>query len=442
MDDVDDDTLIRQYTQGKSDSAFETLCGRHVNLVYSAAMRKTGDTHLAEDVTQAVFVVLARKASTLNSGTVLPAWLLSTTRLIANNARRQRAGQRKIAEVAMRTNRQSVTADATWDDIAPLLDDALDGLSSDDRSAVVLRFFQNASFDSVAGTLGISSETARKRVERALEKLRRILLSKGVGVGAVALAAVISEQAVQAAPASLAATIPVALASAQAGVHLSPATMLAKGALKTMAIGMAKKTAVMAAAAVVFMLLGGVTTTWISARQNAKTNLYSNVDVASVAAVTSQIPTVPFAKAAEERRNDPPPPKDDPPVVTAPPAIPGGVVDLMSLVDVNADVVNGIWVAENGEVRMTSRTAYARFEFPYKPPEEYDYKIEFTVTEINQDVVMLCSKGNAIFAWKMGMDNNKTCVFEDVGATKGGKNETKRTSKAVHTVGQRSTAIV
>lgn len=256
----DDFELLQQFARDRSDAAFEALSKRHVDLVYSAALRQTADPHLAEDVTQAVFAVLAQKAPGLGANVVLPAWLLSVTRFAANNARRQKLGQKRIAEAAMARNTAAGGAAGTgtdWTHLAPLLDDAVASLSDADRNAVVLRFFQRCQFDEVGTRLGISNGAAKKRIERALEKLRRFYSKKGVSVGAVALGALLTGNAVQAAPVAL------VVGAAPAGATL----ILAKGALKTMAIVSAKKIAVAGVAALVMLTAGGIVATkWIASR--------------------------------------------------------------------------------------------------------------------------------------------------------------------------------
>jgi DNA-directed RNA polymerase specialized sigma24 family protein len=80
MPDANDIALLREYAGRNSESAFADLVHRHINLVYSVALRFTGNCEDAQDATQAVFIILARKAATLNQRTILTGWLYETTR--------------------------------------------------------------------------------------------------------------------------------------------------------------------------------------------------------------------------------------------------------------------------------------------------------------------------------------------------------------------------
>ena len=171
---MDDASLLKQYVETGSPEAFQSLVSRHVNFVYGAALRHVHDRHVAEEVTQAVFIVLARKAATLRHEAVLSSWLLSTCRYAALGqmkiAARRRRHERRAAEMAKTVWVEE--ADSNWPQYEGQMDAALASLRETDRKAVLLRFYEQKSFDEIASILGTAEEAARKRVSRAVEKLR------------------------------------------------------------------------------------------------------------------------------------------------------------------------------------------------------------------------------------------------------------------------------
>lgn len=204
---LDDRQLLHRYAADGSETAFRELVERHLNLVYSVALRRVGnDAHLAQDVCQLVFTDLARKARSLPPNIVLAGWLHRASRyaaahLIRTNQRRQRREQEAVAMNEIKSD------SANWEAIRPTLDAALDQLNQTDRDALLLRFFEQCSLAEVGRSLGLTEDTARKRVSRALDKLRSILVRRGFTTTAATLSAVISAHAVQVAPAGLAATL-------------------------------------------------------------------------------------------------------------------------------------------------------------------------------------------------------------------------------------------
>jgi RNA polymerase sigma factor (sigma-70 family) len=202
-----DNELLRQYAQGHSEEAFAELVRRHVNLVYSAALRQVGgDAHLAHDVAQSVFTDLARKAGPLSRRESVSGWLYTSAYFAANKIVRSETRRREREEQFMREPAQDTTPEADWEKLRPTLDAVMHELKETDREAVLLRYFENRAFAEVGAKLNVNENAARMRVERALEKLRALLAKRGITTG-TALASVISANAIQTAPGYLAATI-------------------------------------------------------------------------------------------------------------------------------------------------------------------------------------------------------------------------------------------
>lgn len=202
--------LISDYARTGSEGAFAEVVQQHIDLVYSAALRETsGDAALAQDITQAVFTELARKAGRLSRHPALAGWLYTSVRHVAANLRRAEA-RRQRRELEAQTMNQLLApdpADPAWQQIRPVIDDAMHELSAADRTAVVLRFFQDRSLREVGQALGLNENAARMRVDRALERLRDLLAKRGITSTASSLAATIAAGAVLSAPAGLAATV-------------------------------------------------------------------------------------------------------------------------------------------------------------------------------------------------------------------------------------------
>src|SRR2546426_9498490 len=217
----EDSELLRRYAQHRDEAAFERLVQRHVNLVFSAALRQTdGDAQTAEDVTQTVFADLARKACPLARRGGITGWLYISTRFAAAKMRRaeQRRKTREHEMTEMNATSGGEAAPSHWQELAPVLDEAMHDLKAQDREAVLLRYFQSRDFKSVGAALGLSEAAAQMRVSRAVERLRRALMRRGIAVSAAALAATLGSDAVVSAPAGLAASAASsALATAAAG---------------------------------------------------------------------------------------------------------------------------------------------------------------------------------------------------------------------------------
>ena len=190
MNDHTDSQLLRAYTERRSEPAFAELVRRHVDFVYSAALRIVCDSHLAEDVTQGVFVALAKNAAQLTDHPVLSGWLHRTTQNIAAQTVRTDVRRRaREQEAAAMNELLSAEPDVLWKHIAPYLDVALGELSEPDRDALLLRYFERKSAREMAQTFGTSEDAAQKRVSRAVERLREFFAKRGVAVGASGLAA-------------------------------------------------------------------------------------------------------------------------------------------------------------------------------------------------------------------------------------------------------------
>ena len=231
---MDDLTLLRAYATRNSEAAFAELVSRRVGFVYSAALRQVRDPHLAEEITQAVFIILAQKAGRISDQTILAGWLFKTTRFAAIAQTRDRVKrQRREQEAHMQTELQSAAPDPLWEQLSPLLDEALATLGETDRQAVLLRFFENKTLAEVGSHLGTGEDTARKRVSRALEKLHRYFNKRGVASTTVIIAGALSANSVQAAPALLAKSV-TAVAIAKGAGASGSTLIIAKGALKIM----------------------------------------------------------------------------------------------------------------------------------------------------------------------------------------------------------------
>src|SRR4051812_24317816 len=190
-----DSELLRRYSSERDEAAFTELVERHVNLVYAVACREShGDPANAQDITQLVFIELARKARRLTDHPALGGWLYSSTRLMSANLRRSQK-RRALREQSVESMKEPIvppTHEPSDDLLKGLLDEVLHQLTERDRGAVVLRFFEGHNLREVGAALGVSEDAARMRVDRALEKLRRLFESRGVTSTASGLSAALA----------------------------------------------------------------------------------------------------------------------------------------------------------------------------------------------------------------------------------------------------------
>jgi len=219
---------------------------RHLDLVYCAALRQVRSRQLAEEVAQAVFTDLARKARRLAPDTMLTAWLYQVTRRTAIDVVRRETRRQLRQQIASEMNAMNATVPSDWTHIEPLLDEAMSALGEIDRAAILLRYFENKSLRDVGSQLGTSEDAAQKRVSRAVERLREFFAKRGVTVGTSGLVAVVATNAVQAAPVGLTFTIS---AAAAAFVETTLAATTTAAATKAIAMTILQKTLITIAVA-------------------------------------------------------------------------------------------------------------------------------------------------------------------------------------------------
>lgn len=228
--------LLQQYTRTQSQDAFTALVQRHVHLVYSAARRQVRSPQLAEEVAQSVFIDLARGAAKLAPEQPLVAWLFLVTRRTAIDVIRREARRQDREQTAAALSAEMETPSPSWNQMKDVLDDAIASLEAADRTALLLRFFENRTLREVGATLGTSEDTAQKRVSRALDRLRALLAQRGIAVASATLATDLSAHAIETAPAALSATISTTALTSAPAFTAAPATLASSHAAGSAAL--------------------------------------------------------------------------------------------------------------------------------------------------------------------------------------------------------------
>jgi RNA polymerase sigma factor (sigma-70 family) len=237
-----DAELLRRYAESHSEEAFAELVRRHLSLVFNTALRRVGgDTHRAEEIAQTVFTDLARKASSLTRHPALTGWLHTSTRYAAAElVRREQRRQLREQEALLMPDDSAHALD--WEHLRPVIDNALDQLDERDRAAVLLRFFENQQFSEIGQSLALSEDAARKRIDRALEKLRRQLAKRGIASTGTVLGLALANNIATAAPIGLAQSI--VSSSAQIAPATATLTFMVTSKIVTVATALAAVVAV------------------------------------------------------------------------------------------------------------------------------------------------------------------------------------------------------
>ena len=300
---MNDWELIQQYAKTGSEPAFAELVQRHLAWVYSAALRQVGQPQLAEEVAQSVFVLLARKAGGLRSGTIVGGWLFRTTRFVASRASRaefRRMNRHQTVSIMTAANALSRDNEANWEQLAPHLEQAVAALSGPDRAAILLRFYEKKPLQEVGKSLGITEDAAKKRVRRAVDKLRTFLARRGVSLGAAAILSILALNTVQAAPAALATGV---INAATSGTPALP--QLARETLRAWRWAKIKVGAGLVAASVALIFVTMNAGGWLSRHASPSATPRDNSSLADSTMAAPRTVAAPSTSAS----NNPPTPK-------------------------------------------------------------------------------------------------------------------------------------
>jgi RNA polymerase sigma factor (sigma-70 family) len=194
--------LLKAFRDERSEKAFAELVRRYAGLVYSVAKRRLANATLAEDITQIVFIRLAKTPPKAQSDAELAAWLHRTTVYVTIDTWRSET-RRRNREKQTIVMEPTTSENTLWEELSPNLDEALNQLNDDDRHALVLRFFGRKTMRDVGTALGVSEDAAKMRVSRALDRMRTQLGVGGATCTAAVLESILDERSVQAAPAQL-----------------------------------------------------------------------------------------------------------------------------------------------------------------------------------------------------------------------------------------------
>ena len=281
---MDDFQLLADYLRSDSQPAFAQLVSRYINMVYAAAFRQTRNAHLAEDVTQAVFITLAKKGSCVRGGS-LAAWLLSTTRYAACNAlkleRRRRIHEQKAAAMNPTTRQhESIDESIAADEDVPvseLLDEALAGLKPKDRGALAMRFFQSMSLRDIGSAMGTSEIAAQKRVSRAVDRMRAFFARRGMTLGVDQISTSLNHEAHTTAPAALTPLVMAVATKTSAAASASGAVAISNAIIRSLVWAPAKLAAAACVTIAIVAGAGAVVASHSSANPTANASAQSSV---------------------------------------------------------------------------------------------------------------------------------------------------------------------
>ena len=232
-----DATLLRQYIRHGSQAAFAALVRRYGRLVHTTCLREVDDMQLAEDSTQVVFLLLARKAPSLLRMESLAGWLFRTARFTARNAlrreRRRKVQEQKVIEDMTQAHLNGPPL-PSWSLLEPLLNAALAALRPHEQAVILLRYLEGASWHETAARLGLAEDAAQKRGARAVEKMRRFVNRQGHMLSFAALMALLSEEAARSAPLPAAVVTKMVSAIAKEGLPSPNVTSLYQGVMHAM----------------------------------------------------------------------------------------------------------------------------------------------------------------------------------------------------------------